>query len=462
MKSKKTGKWVFFVVVALILALTYTAFFGVDDYYGDTRNLYLKGAKDIRWGIDIRGGVEAVFAPDKDVDKITEDDMAAAKAIIETRLVGKNITDYEVYTDAENRQIIVRFPWSSDQTDFDPKAQIEELGQTAVLTFCQGSSSETVLVDGANVESARYAYDANYGHHVALKFDSVGTTKFATATSQNIGKTISIWMDGGTEDEYQISNATVNSAITNGEAVITGDFTADQAASLANQIHSGALPFGLTVDDSKMQVISPTLGSNALSVMLIAGICAFAVICVIMIVRYRLLGVIASLALLGQVAGMIAAISGYFPAFDSFTLTIPGIAGIILSIGVGVDCNVIAAERIREEFAKGKTIDGAIAAGYKNSLSAIIDGNMTIVIVSLVLMGSFGAENNILSTILSPIMNLFGTTITGSIYSFGYTLLVGTIFNLIVGVVASRLMVKSISRIKVFRKPAIYGGKKNV
>ncbi len=456
MKAKKTGKWVFFVIFALILALTYTAFFGVDSYYGDTRNVYFKGANDIRWGIDIRGGVEAVFSPDIEDAKITDDDMAAAKAIIETRLVGNNITDYEVYTDNGTHQIIVRFPWSSDQTDFDPAAEVEKLGETATLTFCKGSTKDTVLVEGKNVASASYAYEASVGHYVSLKFDSVGTSKFSTATANNVGSTISIWMD-----DTMISNATVNEAITTGEAMITGDFSAEEAATLANQINSGALPFALTVDDSKMQIISPTLGSDALNVMLIAGSCAFGLICLLMIIRYRLLGVIASIALLGQVAAMIACISGYINAFDSFTLTIPGIAGIILSIGVGVDANVIAAERIKEEFAKGKTIDGAIASGYKNSLSAIIDGNVTIVIVSLVLMGAFGSEG-ILTTLLSPIFAIFGTTITGSIYSFGYTLLVGTIFNLILGVLCSRLMVKSISRLKIFRKPAFYGGAKNV
>lgn len=456
MKAKKTGKWVFFVIFALILALTYTAFFGVDSYYGDTRNVYFKGANDIRWGIDIRGGVEAVFSPDIEDAKITDDDMAAAKAIIETRLVGNNITDYEVYTDNGTHQIIVRFPWSSDQTDFDPAAEVEKLGKTATLTFCKGSTKDTVLVEGKNVASASYAYEASVGHYVSLKFDSVGTSKFSTATANNVGSTISIWMD-----DTMISNATVNEAITTGEAMITGDFSAEEAATLANQINSGALPFALTVDDSKMQIISPTLGSDALNVMLIAGSCAFGLICLLMIIRYRLLGVIASIALLGQVAAMIACISGYINAFDSFTLTIPGIAGIILSIGVGVDANVIAAERIKEEFAKGKTIDGAIASGYKNSLSAIIDGNVTIVIVSLVLMGAFGSEG-ILTTLLSPIFAIFGTTITGSIYSFGYTLLVGTIFNLILGVLCSRLMVKSISRLKIFRKPAFYGGAQNV
>ena len=456
MKAKKTGKWVFFVIFALILALTYTAFFGVDSYYGDTRNIYFKGAEDIRWGIDIRGGVEAVFSPDIDDAKITDSDMASAKAIIETRLVGNNITDYEVYTDNATHQIIVRFPWSSDQTDFDPAKEVEKLGQTAVLTFCKGTSKDTVLVEGKDIASATYAYEASVGHYVSLKFNAAGKSKFSTATAQNVGSTISIWMD-----DQMISSPKVNEAITTGEAMISGDFTAEDAASLANQINAGALPFALTVDDSKMQIISPTLGADALNVMLIAGSCAFALICILMIVRYRLLGFVASIALLGQVAAMIACISGYITAFDSFTLTIPGIAGIILSIGVGVDANVIAAERIKEEFAKGKTIDGAIAAGYKNSLSAIIDGNVTIVIVSLVLMGAFGSEG-ILTTILSPIFALFGTTITGSIYSFGYTLLVGTIFNLILGVLCSRLMVKSISRLKVFRKPAFYGGAKNV
>lgn len=152
---------------------------------------------------------------------------------------------------------------------------------------------------------------------------------------------------------------------------------------------------------------------------------------------------------------------GWFRGVDSFTLTIPGIAGIILSIGVGVDCNVIAAERIKDEFEKGKTIDGSIDSGYKNSLSAIIDGNVTIIIVSVVLMGAFGTPDSFLAKVFAPLMSLFGTQITGTIYSFGYTLLVGTIFNLIMGILASKLMLKSISQYKFLRKPWLYGGKKN-
>ncbi len=457
MKSKRVGKSAFFVVFILILALTFCAFFGIENYYGDTRQLYVKGAKDIRWGIDIRGGVEAVFAPDKkDVD-ITNDDMDAAKSIIETRLVNNNITDYEVYTDAENKQIIVRFPWAADESDFDASAAVQELGETALLTFCRNEDSKDVILSGgADIESAQPGVDETGNYVVYLYLTKSGTSKFSKATSEMVGQTISIWMD-----DQMLSAPTVNTAITGGEAYITGMANAEEAKSLADKINAGSLPFALSVDDSKLQVVSPTLGSDALNVMLIAGSIAFGLVCLLMIFRYRLNGVIASIALLGQLAGSIACISGFFSGIDSFTLTVPGIAGIILSIGVGVDANVIAAERIRDEFKKGKTIDGAIDSGYKNSLSAIIDGNVTIIIVSVVLMGAFGTPDSLLAKIFSPLMSLFGSQVTGSIYSFGYTLLVGTIFNLIMGVLASKKMLRSISKLKIFRNPWFYGGKKN-
>lgn len=457
MKSKRTGKPVFFVVVALILALTYVAFFGVDNYYGDTRKVYVKGAEDIRWGIDIRGGVEAVFSPDKQDVDITDEDMDAAKAIIETRLVNKNITDYEVYTDSDNHQVIVRFPWAADESDFDAAAAVQELGETALLTFCRNEDKEDVILSGAqDIERAQAGVDQNGSYVVYLYFTEAGTSKFAKATSELVGSKISIWMD-----DTEIQAPTVNEAITNGTAYINGMAGSEEAKELADKINAGSLPFALTVDDTKLQIISPSLGSDALNVMLIAGSIAFGIVCLLMILRYRLNGFIASFALLGQLAGTIACISGFFPNADSFTLTIPGIAGIILSIGVGVDCNVIAAERIRDEFKRGKTIDGAIDSGYKNSLSAIIDGNVTIVIVSVVLMGAFGTPDSFIAKIFAPVMSLLGSSITGSIYSFGYTLLIGVVFNLLMGVLASKLMIKSISQLKPLRKFWLYGGKKN-
>ncbi len=457
MKNKKARKSTFFIVLALILLLTYTAFFGIENWHGDTRNVYIKGAEDIRWGIDIRGGVEAVFTPDIAESEITDEDMDAAQTIIDTRMVSQNITDYEIYADKENHQIVVRFPWEADDTDMDPAAAVAALGETAELTFCKGASynADTVIFKGEHVTKATPAYDERNGYIVALELDSTAADLFSSATKELVSSKgqIAISMDGNV-----ITAPAVNEQITDGQAIITGMADANAAQELADKINAGSLPFALSVDNSKLSIVSPSLGENALNVMLIAGAIAFGIICILMIVRYRLNGVVAAIALLGQLAGSIAAISGFFPGLNSFTLTIPGIAGIILSIGVGVDCNVIAAERIRQEFKNGKTIDGAIDAGFKNSLSAIIDGNVTILIVAFVLMGAFGTSGFIIYKLFSLI---FGASIAGSIYSFGYTLLVGVIFNLIMGVVCSKLMLRSVSQFKFLRKPWLYGGKKN-
>lgn len=475
---KRSGKFTFIVVALLILSFAYLAFFGVNNYYGDTEKVYIKGAGDIRWGIDIQGGVEAIFTPDVtvDLDSITDEDMASAENIIKTRLVNANITDSEVYTDNDNKQIIVRFPWQSEETDYDPAAAVKELGETAMVIFRQGEESTgKILLQGAeDVESAEAGYidegSSGYtGYIVNLKLTQQGKGKFAKATAENINSVISIWLD-----DVQLSAPTVQKVIDDGEAMITGMETVEQATELAEKINAGSLPFALKVDDT-IRVINPTMGAKSLDVMLLAGAIAFGLICVLMIAKYRVPGVVACIAVLGQIAGVIAATSGFFGGVNSFTLTIPGIAGIILSIGMGVDSNVITSERIREELRDNKkTLDGAIDAGFSNAFSAILDGNITNVIVAIILMGIFGPYNAVWSRILWPFMWLYNhsiglipglavaNTITGSIYSFGYTLLIGVICNFIFGVGASRLMLKGISRFKALRNPVMYGGVKNV
>ncbi len=476
-RSKPVSRVVFFVIFAFIIALTCTTFFGVSNYYADRKDTYIKGVNDIRWGIDIQGGVEAIFTPDKKVDTITSADMEAAKQVIEKRLVNDGVNDYEVLIDEKNHQVIVRFPWESGEKDFDPTATVQTLGSVGKLTFSLVDSAElgqtsfnkeTVFLSGEHVVDATPHYDVSQGYFVALKLNSSGEKIFAEKTKNNIGKWISIWMDGektgsGTDnDGYHVSTAQISVAITDGNAIITGDnFTEESVKELANNIKAGALPFSLTVDNSKLQIISPTLGNEALIVMTFAGIAAYVAVIIIIILKYRLPGFIAAIALLGQIIATLAVVSGFLPEANGITMTIPGIAGIILSIGMGIDANVIAAERIKEEFANGKTIDGAIDAGFKNSLSAVVDGNMTVLIVACVLMGAFGSPDNLLTKVFSVIMP-FGASVTGIIYSFGYTLFLGVLFTLIFGVLFSKLMIKSISRIKLFRKPWLYGGAKNV
>ncbi len=480
--KKRSGKITFFVVAALIFVFTYLSFFGIGNYFGDVKKVYIKGASDIRWGIDIQGGVEAIFTPavsGSELANITDEDMASAETIINTRLVNLNITDSEVYTDNENHQIIVRFPWQSEETDYDPAAAVEELGETAMISFYEGqeNNAEALILQGSeDVESAEPGYDSENGYYVVqLKMTKAGTGKFASATQKLAGSStpISIYMD-----ETLVSAPTVQNAITNGEAVITNIESFEDAESIAEKINAGSLPFALKIDDT-IRVINPTLGEKSLDVMLLAGIIAFALVCIMMIAVYRLPGAIACIALLGQVAGLIACTSGFFGAewlwtWESFTLTVPGIAGVILSIGMGVDANVITAERIKEELRDNKkTLDGAIDAGFDSGFSAIFDGNVTVIIVSAILMGIFGPYSGMWSKLIYPFMWLYNhsigyipglaiaNSITGSIYSFGFTLLIGVIFNFIMGVTASKLMLKGISRFKCFRNPVFYGGVKN-
>lgn len=464
---KKGSKATFFVVLALILFLAGTSFFGFSTKFGDVTKVYIKSANDIRWGIDIRGGVDVTFTPPEGFDA-TDNQMLAAEAVIKQRLVTQNITDYEVYTDTSRDRIIVRFPWKDDAASQNPEEAISELGETALLTFREeantdsagvptGVTLEKVVLEGKDVKSASVVINSsNSNPEVALALTDEGAQKFGEATSRLVGKQISIWMDN-----TMISEPVVQTAITDGNAVITGGsvpFTAAEATELANKINGGALPFKLVTENYRS--ISPTLGVSAKDSMVFAGMIGFLLVCLFMIVYYRLPGAVASIALLGQMAGFIIAVSGYFEFIPSFTLTLPGIAGIILSLGMGVDANVITSERVKEEIRSGKTIEGAIDLGYERGFSAIFDGNVTVVIVAVILMGSFGPPTSFWAKLLTPIFFMFGSSTTGEIFSFGYTLLMGVIFNFIMGVTASRLMLRSLSKFKGLRKPWLYGGVK--
>ena len=454
--NKKGKSWPLFVVAILIVVFSLTAIFGVSYQYGDTKNIYIKGASDIRFGIDIRGGVDVTFMPAGDVDA-TPEQMTAAKTVIEDRLVGLGITDYESYVDSNKDRIIVRFPWKTGEADFNPQTAIDEIGTTAKMVFRKGSTADgEEILSGDDVTSANAAYNETEGWVVQLKFNSAGAAAFADATTEQAANngTISIWLD-----DENISTATVDEAITGGEAIIKGNFDQDSASALANQINSGALPFALSAES--YSTISPSLGAKSLEVMVLAGIIAFALVAVMMIVRYRLPGTIATISLFGQVVATLAVVSGYFTVFPGSTLTLPGIAGIILGIGMGVDANVITAERIKEELAKNKTLPAAVKSGFKMGLTTIIDGNVTIVIVAAILMGAFGPTDGFWAKVFNPIFFWFGPSTAGTVYSFGFTLLTSVLLNFVFGVWATRVMIRGAVHCKALRNPWLYGGKKD-
>lgn len=459
--KKKIGRPIFFVVAALILAFAFLSTLGISTRYGDQETTIIAGIDDIRWGIDIRGGVNVTFGVPDDYaanNAISQDDLNAAKSIIETRLVNQNINDYEVYVDLAANSIIVRFPWQADDTSFNPEEAVKEIGATAVLSFRMGYSGDLeegqtyedlpLVLEGKDVANARAAQDMesvteNYVVHLQLNDSGKEAFKEATTTAKESGGRISIWMD-----DEEISAPTVSAVIADGQATISGSFSGEdgytEAKKLADMINGGSLPFKLEIKN--LSTISPILGTGARDAMAVSGLIAFVIISIFMIFYYRLPGVVAVIALAGQIAGMFAAVTGFFGFNASSTLTIPGIAGIILSVGMGVDGNVLSAERIREELKAGRTIDGAIKNGFQRGFTAILDSNLTVIIVAVILMLVFGTW--------------FGASTDGTIYSFGFTLLVGVIMNFIMACWATRMMVTSLSCFKVFKNPWFYGGAK--
>lgn len=414
----------FFVTVGVIALLTILCYTGLD--IPGQPPIY--GIRQSRLGIDINGGFEGILAPASSFKgSVTNKDLDAAKSVVELRMDNLNISDREVFIDYSAKRIIVRVPWKTDDDKNDSTLALKELGEMALLTFKDPDGK--VVLEGKDVADAYAAIDSQSGQAdpiVALKLTASGKTKFAEATSRLVGQNISINMD-----DTMISNPKVENAITGGEATITGMESTQAAKDLAAKIKAGALPFALETINSNE--ISASLGKDSLNRMVTAGALAFLLICIFMLIYYRLPGFVAIFALTAQVVGQLLAIS-----VPQFTLTLPGIAAIILSIGMGVDANIIIAERIKEEINAGNPLKIAIRNGFDRAFSAVLDGNATVAIVAIILM-------------------IFGS---GSFLSFGYSLLTGVILNGLCGVTASRLMIGSLSQYEKLSAKWLFGGKK--
>lgn len=423
----KRKKRTFFIVVAFIILVSLVAFTGLTlPLPGRDGLSRLSGVSDIRFGIDIRGGVEAVFTP-RDYDgEVTAEQMDAATRVLNQRLDALQILDREVIVGSGSDRIIVRFPWRSDEVDFNPEQALQELGEMALLTF--QAPDGAVLLTGADVHKAQFAVDPQHNVPiVVLELTDEGAIKFEEATRLLLGQTMGIYMD-----DLQISNPLVQTVISGNTAIIEGNFTPESATDLAQQINAGALPFALEATSSS--TISPMLGQDSLRIMVLAGSVAFILICLFMLLYYRLSGFVACLSLLAQLTGILLAIS-----VPQQTLTLQGIAGIILSLGLGVDANVIISERIKEELRGGAPLPLALGNGFERAFSSVWDGNITVAIAAVSLM-------------------IFGS---GQMLSFGYSLLVGVILNGITGVWLSRLMIGSLASFPALTSPWLYGGYKD-
>ena len=401
------------VSIMVMLVLGYLAIFGLNI----KGHSIIKGAKNIKTGLDISGGVTITYQAEvENGQEISADDLSKSKAVIEKRLYAKNIYDYIIRLDSNTSQITVEIPTNTSDTSVDPLTAVEGLDQTAVIQF--RDSDGNVLLQGDDIKSAKYSEDAVDSTgiatpHVVLTFSDEGTVKFTSATEQLVGKAMPIYLD-----EELIASPTVNSKIESSTAIITvgGGTYAEkkaEAQEYAMLIDSGSLPFKLSVINK--EYIGPYVGQQALEISIRAGIVALALICLIMIVIYRLPGVVSTITLLIYTSLILLIIAN-----SGTTLTLSGIAGLILSIGMAVDGNVIIYERLKEELQKKVAYKKAFEKSYKNATSTIVDGNITSLIVALVLY-------------------ILGS---GMVKGFGIVLAIGIILSLVSSLLITRFVLQ--------------------
>lgn len=376
---------------------------------------FLPLTKDIKQGLDLQGGVhvllQAVSTPEAPV---TEDAMTRVTAILENRVNQFGVSEPIVQRQGKDR-IIVELAGIDD-----PEAAVDKMIRTAFLEF-RTEDGRTVLTgrDLKNAQEAKVGSQAQ----VNLEFTPAGAKKFAEITTANVGKHLAIYLDG-----KLVQNPVVEEPITQGRARITGYSSLEEAHTVAILLRSGALPVKVKVLEKR--TVGPTLGKDSLDRSVKAGMIGLALILLFMAAYYRVPGSVANLALAIYVLLVLLAYNGF-----RVTMTLPGVAGFILSLGMAVDANIIIFERLKEELRTGKTLRSAIDAGFKRAFTAILDANVTTLIAAFVLY-HFG---------------------TGPVKGFALTLGIGILASFLTAVVITRRMLHLVAGAKKVKNLKLYG-----
>lgn len=417
MKNARRKAILFILIFILLMAGgVYMAVNGVDDeHVGKAANIPL--------GLDLQGGLSVTY------EIVTENPTNAQKNATRDKLQ-RRVDQYEgeVYPDGDNR-FTVEVPTNGEE--LDAYALLDELGKPGTLEFLDSENYNlwasgkeyTYILNGSDIKAATAGSDTQDGGYlVKLTFTEAGAKKFSDATAANLGRPIYIIYDNALQ-----SYPTVQTQITDGNAVINNMESYEAAEKLADTITIGALP--LELEQLQYNIVGAKLGTDAISTSIKAGIIGLGIVCLIMIVIYYLPGFLASIALAAYVLLMLLVLS-----VRSVVLTLPGLAGIVLSIGMAVDANVIIFTRIKEELATDKNVKNAVSAGFSKALSAILDGNITTLIAAFVLM-ALG---------------------TGSIKGFANTLIIGIVLSMFTALVVTKLLLNAVVDLGV-TNPKLYG-----
>lgn len=422
MKAKNV---ISFILIMVIIA-AFASVCAFDIKIGNFEVPSVLGDKGIKKGLDLVGGSIIVFEPDvPEGTKVSVEDMNAAEAVIRARLDSQGNTEATISRQGDTG-LRVEIPNIDD-----PQAAVDMIGQVAKLEFL--SADGDVIMDGSRqyVSGATHQYgdptnEGRQQHYVELTFTAEGREAFAAATEAAVAQLsenknyITIALDG----EAQLSPS-VKEKIDSDTCVITGNYEAEDAVEVANLINSGSLPFALK--DAELRSVGPTLGSQALETSLKAALIGIILVMLFMLLFYRLPGLVADISLVAYISVVLLIMAGFFigDGVDSgyrITLTLPGIAGVILSIGMAVDANVVIFERIKDELRHGKSVGAAVDSGFKRAITAVIDSNVTTVIACVVLY-------------------FFGT---GTIKGFAVTLFIGIIISMLTAIFLTRLLLRLI------------------
>jgi preprotein translocase subunit SecD len=399
------GVWNAVVLLALVLAL------GVTGWYFTAKDPIQNRMK---LGLDLKGGVHMVLqGVDSDLGQVNDTSMEAALKVVENRVNAMGLSEPLIQREGTNR-IIVEL---AGETDTE-KARAT-LGTMAVLQFMDPNNQ--VVLDGKDIEKAGVVTN-NGAYEVSLKLKGEGPKKFADATAKFIGQQIAIKLD-----DKVISAPTVQAVINDGSAVITGNFKLDDAKNLADLINGGALPVKMEIKENR--VVSATLGADSLHKSAYAGVIGLAGVFLFMLVFYGIPGLLADIALLVY----IVLTMGVLLALNS-TFTLPGMAGILLSIGMAVDGNIIIFERCKEELRNGKALRSGIDAGFHRAFAAIFDGQIT-------------------TAIAAGVLYFLGA---GTIKGFAITLFVGVLLSIFTSVTFSRWLLKLAVNTGWFNKTSLF------
>lgn len=374
-------------------------------------------AESIRQGLDLQGGTHVVLqAEDTDIAQVNEDAMQRVVSIMERRVNELGLTEPIIQREGE-RRVIIELPGIKD-----PDKAIETIGKTAMLEF-KDEEGKTLLT-GTDLKDAQAAMNQQNGQSVVnLEFSDEGAQKFADATLENVGRTIAILLDGEI-----LTNPVVREPILGGKAEISGQRDLEEAQRLAVLLRSGALPVKVNIIETR--TVGPSLGQDSKDKSEFAFVVGIAAVLIFMLLFYRLPGFIADIALMAYTLMLLGTLKG----LDA-TLTLPGVAGIILSIGMAVDANVLIFEHFKEEFRMGKSIRLAMDAGFKRAFTTIFDSNITTIIAAGVLF-------------------LFGT---GTIRGFAITLGLGVVLSMLTAITLTQFMLKLLVNAKIFESPSAYG-----